>query len=61
MEIRMIGVILFLTGMVTFLFGRKFILLRLYFGDRSVFSQLFWGSVISAVGVVILYFDGALG
>ncbi|WP_288846673.1 hypothetical protein [uncultured Fructobacillus sp.] len=61
MDLRTIGVIVFAVGMIIFLFGRQFILLRLYFGDRSVFSQLFWGVIISAIGVAILYFSGALG
>ncbi|CAK1247866.1 hypothetical protein R55210_AODCCCNP_01165 [Fructobacillus fructosus] len=61
MDFNLLGVIVFVIGMVIFLFGKQFILLRLYFGDRSVFSQLFWGTVISAVGVAILYFNGSLG
>ncbi|CAK1254908.1 hypothetical protein R55227_BLOPHJLP_01676 [Fructobacillus tropaeoli] len=61
MDMRTIGIIVFAIGMIIFLFGRKFILIRLYFKKRSVFSQLFWGIVIAAIGVAILYFDGALG
>ncbi len=60
-NIRLFGVIIFVLGASIFLFAKKFILFRLYFGDKSVISQLFWGTVISLVGLAILYFNGSLG
>ncbi|ALS36469.1 putative membrane protein [Enterococcus rotai] len=49
------GVILFIIGLFIFIFGKKFILLRAYFGDRSMFSQILWGTVIMLVGFGLLF------
>lgn len=54
-----IGLIIFILGILIFCFGKKFIFLRYLFGDRSMFSQLFWGGLISLLGLVLLYFSGA--
>ncbi len=59
--VRLIGVIVFVIGLSIFLFAKKFILFRLYFKDKSVISQLFWGVVFSLIGIAILYFNGSLG
>lgn len=52
------GVIVFILGMLIFCFGKKFIFFRYIFGDRSMFSQLFWGGLISVLGLILLYFSG---
>ncbi|MEO1771587.1 hypothetical protein JZO67_003568 [Enterococcus sp. 665A] len=53
-----IGMVTFLIGMAIFLFGKQFILLRAFFGDRSMFYQLFWGTIIAIIGLAIMYFAG---
>lgn len=54
-----IGMIIFIIGILIFCFGKKFVFLRYIFGDRSMFSQLFWGGLLSIIGIAILYFGGA--
>lgn len=56
--LRLIGIIIFAIGLLIFLFGKQFILIRLYFRDRSVFSQLFWGVIIAFIGCIFLYLGG---
>lgn len=55
----LLGVVLFLIGMFIFLFGKNFFLLRAFFGDRSMFSQIFWGIVIVIIGLLFMYLGGA--
>lgn len=55
----LLGVVLFLISMFIFLFGKKFFLLRAFFGDRSMFSQIFWGIVIVIIGLLFMYLGGA--
>ena len=42
-----------------FCFGKKWIVLRLVFGDRSMFSQIFFGGIITIFGLILLYLSGA--
>ncbi|MGM0239435.1 hypothetical protein [Enterococcus sp. AZ103] len=52
------GIIIFIVGLITFIFGKKFVLLRLYFGDKSMFSQLFWGVIFMLIGFGLLFISG---
>ncbi|MCK8617542.1 hypothetical protein LNP00_04085 [Fructobacillus sp. M158] len=58
MDFKLLGVIVFAMGMMIFVFGKQFILIRAYFGDRSMFAQMFWGTVVAGVGLLILYATG---
>lgn len=57
--ITIVGVVVFLIGMSIFCFGKKWIVLRLFFGDRSMFSQIFFGGIITIFGLILLYLSGA--
>ena len=54
--LRTISIILAALGVLIFAFGRKWFVFRWIFGDRRMFSQLFWGLVIFAIGAMLLYF-----
>ena len=56
--LTIVGVVVFLIGMSIFCFGKKWIVLRLVFGDRSMFSQIF-GGIITIFGLILLYLSGA--
>ena len=45
--LTIVGVVVFLIGMSIFCFGKKWIVLRLVFGDRSMFSQIFFGGILT--------------
>ena len=49
------GFIIFAIGLIIFAFGRKFFLLRWFFGDRSMFSQFLWGGLIMLLGFGMLW------
>ncbi|MHC5227019.1 hypothetical protein ACYSNW_01930 [Enterococcus sp. LJL99] len=53
------GLVIFFIGLLIFCFGKKFFLLRLFFGDRSMFSQIFVGGVLGAIGLFMMYLGGA--
>ncbi|CAK1223512.1 hypothetical protein [Fructobacillus fructosus] len=53
----LIGLALVIIGIIVLIFGSTAPLLRLYFGDRSVISQLLWGTFIFAIGAVVLIFQ----
>lgn len=53
------GIVIFLIGLLIFCFGKKFFLLRIFFGDRSMFSQIFVGAVIGAIGLFLMYLGNA--
>ena len=57
--LTIVGVVVFLIGMSIFCFGKKWIVLRLVFGDRSMFSQIFFGGLITIFGLILLYLSGA--
>ena len=57
--LTIVGVVVFLIGMSIFCFGKKCIVLRLVFGDRSMFSQIFFGGIITIFGLILLYLSGA--
>ena len=57
--LTIVGVVVFLIGMSIFCFGKKWIVLRLVFGYRSMFSQIFFGGIITIFGLILLYLSGA--
>ena len=57
--LTIVGVVVFLIGMSIFCFGKKWIVLRLVFGDRSMFSQIFFWGIITIFGLILLYLSGA--
>ncbi|WP_396424796.1 hypothetical protein LLNCDO702_13480 (plasmid) [Lactococcus lactis subsp. lactis] len=57
--LTIVGVVVFLIGMSIFCFGKKWIVLRLVFGDRSMFSQIIFGGIITIFGLILLYLSGA--
>ncbi|MGX4645508.1 hypothetical protein [Holzapfeliella sp. JNUCC 80] len=46
---------IFIFGIILFGFGKKAPVLRLFLGDKSVFFQLFWGAIISLIGIALIY------
>lgn len=52
---KFIGILIFVFGMLLFLFGKKFFLFRLILGDRSMFYQILYGTLIAGVGLVLLF------
>ncbi|WP_450558597.1 hypothetical protein [Streptomyces phaeochromogenes] len=57
--LTIVGVVVFLIGMSIFCFGKKWIVLRLVFGDISMFSQIFFGGIITIFGLILLYLSEA--
>ncbi|GAO99324.1 hypothetical protein [Fructobacillus ficulneus] len=53
----LIGLALVVLGILIVILGSFLPLIRLYFGDRSVISQLFWGGVIFLVGCALLIYN----
>lgn len=49
-----IGLVVFMIGLFIFLIGTKFPRLRAYFGDKSMFRQIFLGIVIAGVGIILI-------
>ncbi|NLS38379.1 hypothetical protein GHU05_05490 [Fructobacillus tropaeoli] len=49
-----IGLALVFIGIIVLIFGSIAPLLRLYFGDKSVITQIIWGSLIFILGAIIL-------
>lgn len=47
--------VVFIFGIILFGFGKKAPILRLLLGDKSVFFQLFWGAIISLIGIALVY------
>lgn len=50
----LIGVILFFIGAIVMTLGKTLIILRWFFGDRSMFSQIMWGLLLICVGIVLI-------
>lgn len=58
--LSLIGLALVIIGIIVLIFGNTAPLLRLYFGDRSVISQLFWGTIIFLVGGGLLVLNNIM-
>lgn len=50
----LIGVILFFIGAIVMTLGKTLIILRWFFGDRSMFSQIMWGLLLICIGIVLI-------
>ncbi|OJG52195.1 hypothetical protein RV05_GL002544 [Enterococcus hirae] len=42
--------------MLIFCFGRKLFFVRWLLGDTSMFGQLFWGLILSGIGLAIIVY-----
>ncbi|RXI21805.1 hypothetical protein [Pediococcus pentosaceus] len=52
--IAIIGIIIFLIGALTTTLGRTLTILRFFFGDHSIFTQLFWGIIFICIGLFLI-------
>ncbi|HEY4602164.1 MAG TPA: hypothetical protein VIG73_12925 [Cerasibacillus sp.] len=50
-----IGFIIAIIGLIIFGIGKQMPYIRFFFGDRSMFSQFFWGAIIFFIGLGIIY------
>lgn len=50
-----IGFIIAVIGLIIFGIGKQVPYIRFFFGDRSMFSQFFWGAIIFFIGLGIIY------
>ncbi|MBS9337223.1 hypothetical protein [Fructobacillus parabroussonetiae] len=57
--LAIVGLGLVILGIIVLIFGSTAPLLRLYFGDRSVISQLLWGTLLFALGALLLIYNAA--
>ncbi|MTD41625.1 hypothetical protein GIX45_23970 [Erwinia sp. CPCC 100877] len=51
-----IGCLLVVIGILTFGFGKKFFVFRWLFGDRSMFTQILGGIILSGIGLMLIIF-----
>ncbi|MDU0407156.1 hypothetical protein N42HA_00135 [Lactococcus lactis] len=56
--LTIVGVVFFYRNEY-FLLWKKMDCLRLVFGDRSMFSQIFFGGIITIFGLILFYLSGA--
>ncbi|MCK8638828.1 hypothetical protein [Fructobacillus fructosus] len=57
--IALIGLAITLLGLIILTMGQTAPFIRLYFGDRSVISQIFWGTILFLIGSGILIVNAA--
>ena len=50
------GMYYFYHRCVNFCFGRKLFFVRWLLGDTSMFGQLFWGLILSGIGLAIIVY-----
>ena len=50
------GCIIFIIGVLIFCFGRKLFFVRWLLGDTSMCGQLFWGLILSGIGLAIIVY-----
>ncbi|CAM4339409.1 hypothetical protein [Weissella hellenica] len=53
----LIGLAVVILGLLILILGNSAPLIRLYFGDKSVITQIIWGSVLFIIGAVILTYN----
>lgn len=56
-DIKLVGFIISLSGVILIGIGKKMPFIRLIFKDRSMIYQLFYGSVLFFIGLAILLFS----
>ena len=49
-----IGIIIFFIGALIISLGRTLTILRFFFGDRSMFTQMFWGIISTCIGLFLI-------
>ncbi|MBS9400102.1 hypothetical protein [Pediococcus acidilactici] len=49
-----IGIIIFFIGALIIPLGRTLNILRFFFGDRSLFTQIFWGVIFICIGLFLI-------
>ncbi|MDT2834153.1 hypothetical protein P7H70_08785 [Vagococcus carniphilus] len=54
--IKLVGFITSLSGIILIGIGKKMPIIRLFFKDRSMIYQLFYGSILFFIGLAILFF-----
>ncbi|MEG0551530.1 MAG: hypothetical protein RR554_10215 [Vagococcus sp.] len=54
--IKLIGVILTISGILLVGIGKKLPLVRFLLNDRSMLSQIFYGMILFIIGGIMLYF-----
>lgn len=52
-----IGIIIFSIGALIISLGRTLNVLRFFFGDRSMFTQMFWGIIFICIGLFLIILD----
>ncbi|NEZ90179.1 hypothetical protein [Weissella paramesenteroides] len=55
--LSLIGLALVILGLLITILGRTAPLIRLYFGDKSVISQIIWGIIFFGIGGIILIYN----
>ncbi|MDY3706057.1 hypothetical protein [Vagococcus lutrae] len=58
--VGIIGFIIAIFGMVIFGIGKKLPYFRFYLGDRSMFKQFLYGSILAILGILLIYFSRLL-
>lgn len=53
----LIGLAVVILGLLILILDNSAPLIRLYFGDKSVITQIIWGSVLFIIGAVILTYN----
>ncbi|MCK8607455.1 hypothetical protein [Apilactobacillus ozensis] len=53
--LAVVGFVLVIIGVCIFGVGKKIPLVRYMLGDRSMITQIFWGSIITTLGIVMIY------
>ncbi|MEG0256245.1 hypothetical protein [Vagococcus sp.] len=54
--IKLIGVIVTISGILLVGIGKKLPLVRFLLNDRSMLSQIFYGMILFIIGGIMLYF-----
>jgi len=55
--LSLIGLTLVILGLLITILGQTAPLIRLYFGDKSVISQIIWGLIFFGIGALILIYN----
>ncbi|SCB99531.1 hypothetical protein [Weissella bombi] len=53
----LIGLVIIILGILITILGSTAPLIRLYFGDKSVITQILWGGALFIIGALILIYN----
>lgn len=53
----LIGLVIIILGILITILGNTAPLIRLYFGDKSVITQILWGGALFIIGALILIYN----